>query len=271
MDDILYPVTSKKDIALAAVAHPDDVEFMIAGTLLLLKAAGVEVHLWNLANGCLGSVRHGPGETAANRWAEASASARLCAATLHAPLFDDMGIFYNSSSLARVAAVVRRIRPTMIFTHALSDYMEDHQNTARLVVSAAFSRSMNNYVTEPPCGPFDGPLVIYHALPHGLRGPLGETPVPSHFVAIDDVFARKREMLAQHQSQKEWLDVSQGMDAYLLEMENTSRAVGHMSGRFFLAEGFTKHSSVGFASPVWDPLSTLLGDRVLRPNEQPTR
>ncbi len=260
-----------KNIALAAVAHPDDVEFRIAGTLLLLRAAGVEIHLWNLANGCLGSVRHGPGETARIRWTEASASARLCDATLHAPLFDDLGIFYDARSLAQVAAVVRKIRPTMVFTHALSDYMEDHQNTARLIASAAFSRSMNNYVTEPPCEPFGGPMALYHALPHGLCGPLGESPVPSHFVGIEEVFGRKREMLAQHQSQKEWLDVSQGMDAYLLDMEKTSRAVGQMSGRFSLAEGFSKHSCAGFAAPDWDPLSALLGDRVLRSNDQRTR
>jgi LmbE family N-acetylglucosaminyl deacetylase len=40
---------------LAAAAHPDDIEFMMAGTLLRLKDAGCEIHLWNLANGCCGS------------------------------------------------------------------------------------------------------------------------------------------------------------------------------------------------------------------------
>jgi LmbE family N-acetylglucosaminyl deacetylase len=40
---------------LAAAAHPDDIEFMMAGTLLRLKDAGCEIHLWNLANGCYGS------------------------------------------------------------------------------------------------------------------------------------------------------------------------------------------------------------------------
>ncbi len=260
---------SQKLITLAVVAHPDDVEFRIAGTLLLLKAAGAEVHIWNLANGCMGSAGPGAEETTAIRWAEASASARLCGAALHAPLFNDLGIFYDAGSLARVAAVLREIQPTMVFTHALSDYMEDHQNTARLAVTAAFSRSMKNYVTVPPCEPYDKPTALYHALPHGLCGPLGETPAPSHFVAIDEVFALKREMLAQHQSQKVWLDISQGMDSYLQEMEKTSRLVGRMSGRFTLAEGFTKHSNVGFAAPDFDPLSTLLGDRVIRTNTQP--
>jgi len=257
-------VTPKKHIALAAVAHPDDVEFMIAGTLLQLQEAGVEVHMWNLANGCMGSVRQGPAETAALRWKESTAAAQVCSATLHVPLFDDMGIYYETGALKRVAAVLRRIKPTIIFTHALSDYMEDHQNTARLIVSAAFARAMKNYETEPRSEPYDGPLALYHALPHGLCGPLGERPVPSHFVKIDDIFAKKRLMLAQHESQREWLDVSQGMDAHVLEMEKASRAVGSMSGRFTLAEGFTQHSRVGFSAPNWDPLSVLLGDRVMQ-------
>ena len=37
-------------VVLAAAAHPDDIEFMMAGTLLLLKRAGAEIHMWNLAN-----------------------------------------------------------------------------------------------------------------------------------------------------------------------------------------------------------------------------
>mgnify|MGYP000867140096 CR=1 FL=1 len=44
-----------RTVVLAAVAHPDDIEFMMAGTLFLLKQAGAEIHLWNLANGCCGS------------------------------------------------------------------------------------------------------------------------------------------------------------------------------------------------------------------------
>ncbi|MDQ6630443.1 MAG: PIG-L family deacetylase, partial [Verrucomicrobiota bacterium] len=30
--------------AFAIAAHPDDIEFMMAGTLLLLKNAGYEIH-----------------------------------------------------------------------------------------------------------------------------------------------------------------------------------------------------------------------------------
>ena len=244
---------------LAAVAHPDDIEFLMAGTLLLLKSAGAELHFWNLAGGSLGSKRLGRSKIAATRKSEARAAARLAGAKIHAPLFDDLAIFYDRPSLARVAAVVRRVRPTIILTHALADYMEDHQNTARLVTTAAFSRAMSNYVSQPPEPSYDETVTLYHALPHGLRGPLDERPRPTHYVDIATVIETKRLMLACHQSQGQWLSVSQRMDAYLDAMEQGARQTGSMSERFDLAEGFVQHSSVGFCAPGDDPLMELLG------------
>jgi hypothetical protein len=43
--------------ALAIFAHPDDIEFVAAGTLLLLKQAGWEIHYLNLSSGNLGSAK----------------------------------------------------------------------------------------------------------------------------------------------------------------------------------------------------------------------
>jgi len=256
---------SSRPVALAVVAHPDDVEFTMAGTLLALQAAGAEIHLWNLANGCYGTIRHSKAEITRIRRREAEASAQLAGATAHPPLFDDLSIFYDAPSLARVAAGMRLIRPTIVLTHPLSDYMEDHQNAGRLAVTAAFSRGITNYVTKPARPAWDGPIAVYHALPHGRRGPLGEKPVVTHYVGIEKFLPLKRRMLAAHKSQKEWLDVSQGMDAYLTEMEQSGRAVGKMSRRFAVAEGFTRHSPTGFSAPDWDPLAELLGQGVYLP------
>jgi N-acetylglucosamine malate deacetylase 1 len=257
-------MSAKEPVALAVVAHPDDVEFMMAGTLLLLKAAGARIHMWNLANGNLGTVRHSREEIAAMRWHEARDAAALAGAQAHPPLFDDMAIFYDGPSFAKVAAGIRGIRPDIILTQPPVDYMEDHQNTARLVVSAAFARGMPNFQSDPPQPPYEAPVAIYHALPAGLRGPLGERPAPTHWVDVAAVLPAKRAMLACHRSQKEWLDVSQGMDAYLTTMEDLTREAGRMSGRFDLAEGFTQHGHLGFSNAGWDPLADMLGSRVVR-------
>ena len=44
-----------KKVAMAVAAHPDDIEFYMAGTLLLLREAGYEVHYMTLASGSCGS------------------------------------------------------------------------------------------------------------------------------------------------------------------------------------------------------------------------
>jgi LmbE family N-acetylglucosaminyl deacetylase len=243
---------------LAAAAHPDDIEFMMAGTLLLLKCAGAEIHMWNLANGHCGTAQHSREEIIRLRATEAEASARLAGAVSHPPLFDDLGIFYDQPSLARVAAVVRDIRPTIVLTQSPQDYMEDHQNTCRLLVTAAFSHGMRNFTSQPPRPAWDAPLAIYHALPHGLQDGMGQPVQPDLTVDIGSVLAEKRAMLACHRSQKEWLDVSQGMDAYLEEMVAMSAAVGRMSGRSTYAEGWRRHSTLGFAPADFKPLETLL-------------
>ncbi len=246
-------------IVLAAAAHPDDIEFMMAGTLLLLKDAGCDIHLWNLANGCCGSNTLSREEASALRWEEAQASAVVAGGTPHPSLFDDLEIFYDSTSLARVAAVIRHIQPDVILTQSPQDYMEDHQNTVRLVVAGAFVRGMKNVITDPAVAPYNKPVAVYHALPHGLKDGLRQEILPHFFVGIDAVLARKRTMLACHASQKEWLDTTQGMDAYLDEMERMSREVGVMSKHHHFAEGWRRHSHLGFGSEDFDPVSQLLG------------
>jgi LmbE family N-acetylglucosaminyl deacetylase len=81
---------------------------------------------------------------------------------------------------------------------------------------------------------------------------------PHLVVNVGEVMDRKVRMLAQHRSQKEWLDVSQGMEAYLNEMQGLSREVGRMTGSFEYAEGWRRHSHLGFGPEEYDPMKTLL-------------
>lgn len=257
-------MTEKQLTALAIVAHPDDVEFMMAGTLLLLKDAGADIHLWNLCSGCYGSTVHSYDDIKRIRWAEAQAAAQAVGAGILPPIADDLTLFYDAPSIARVASGIRRVRPDIILTHPPLDYMEDHMNACRLAVSAAFTREMPNYATLPPEPPYPGETVIYHAMPAGLKTGLRE-PVDSElYVDIGSMLARKRAMLAHHESQREWLDATQGMDSYLNSMEDISRQMGALSGAFEVAEGWRRHLHLGFASEHADPISDLLGARVTR-------
>jgi LmbE family N-acetylglucosaminyl deacetylase len=244
---------------LAIAAHPDDIEFMMSGTLLRLGAAGAELHMWNLCSGNCGTESLSADEIRRQRAGEALASAQVAGATLYPPLADDLELLYEVRHLRRIAAVIRQVQPTIILTQSPADYMEDHQNTTRLVVTAAFAKGMMNFVTEPPTAPWNQPAVVYHALPHGLHDGLRHRVRPELFVDIEPVLETKRRMLACHVSQKAWLDATQGMGSYVHEMERLCRLMGTMSGRFALAEAWRRHLHLGFAPEGYDPLAERLG------------
>lgn len=243
---------------LAIAAHPDDIEFCMSGTLLRFLMLGWEVHYFNVANGCCGSSTLSPAECAEVRLGEAKNAAELLNAKFYAPIRNDLEIFYDHNTHVAVAEVVRRAKPSIILTHALQDYMEDHQNTARLAVGAAFVRAVPNFPCDQPT--FDTPVAIYHAQPHGNRDPLGQVVVPTHFVDTSNVIERKRKLLLCHESQAKWLDETQGMGAYAETMVDLGAEVGAMSQVFSFAEGWRQHVHLGFSDAGFDPLKSTLGE-----------
>jgi N-acetylglucosamine malate deacetylase 1 len=245
--------------ALAIAAHPDDIEFVMAGTLLMLQQAGWDIHYLNVSTGNLGSMTYPPQELARIRRREAKAAARVLGAGWHAPISNDLEIFYDTRTLRRVCAVIRTVEPTVILTHSPQDYMEDHMITSRLAVTAAFGRANPGYRTIPSRPPTSVPVTIYHASPHGMRDPLRRTLPPGAFVNTTPVHARKSAALECHESQRRWLDTTQGMDDYVRTMDAFSRTMGKRSGAFTHAEGWRRHLHFGFCAEDADPLRTVLG------------
>lgn len=245
------------NVAIAIGAHPDDVEFYMAGTLLLLKKAGYEIHYLNVASGNCGSAEYNSGTTRSIRNNEARGAAKVLGAHFHPHLTDDLEILYNLDLLRGLAAVIREVKPNIVLTHSPQDYMEDHTNTSRLAVTAAFARGMPNFRSTPSRPTADYPVTIYHAMPHGLRDQLRRRIVPGAFVNTASVHSTKREALAKHKSQQGWLDLSQGMNSYLLAMEDMSRAAGEMSKSFKHAEAWRRHLHLGFCKEEDDPLEAL--------------
>jgi LmbE family N-acetylglucosaminyl deacetylase len=249
--------------ALAIAAHPDDIEFVMAGTLCLLRQAGWVIHCLNLSSGNLGSTTVLPAETARVRRREAQAAAKVIGAAWHPPICNDLEIFYDSRTLRRLGAIVRDVAPRVILTHSPTDYMEDHMNTSRLAVTAAFARAIPGYRTAPARKPADVPVTIYHASPHGLRDGLRRRIVPGAFVDTTSVHDLKRAALACHASQKKFLDETQGMDSFLNTMDSFSLRLGKQSRRFRHAEGWRRHLHLGFCDENADPLREALGRKYL--------
>jgi LmbE family N-acetylglucosaminyl deacetylase len=243
---------------LALHAHPDDVEFQCSGTLILLREARCDVTIATMTPGDCGSAEHDADEISAIRREEARASASLIGAAYICLEFRDLAIFNDDESRRRVTEALRRIQPTIIVTAPPSDYIADHEMTSLLVRDACFSASCPNYTTRQwePAPPLAKIPHLYFVHPVEGRDRDGR-PVPIDFhVDVSRVFATKREMLACHASQRNWLLRQHGMDEYLAIQEKWGGLAGAEIG-VAQAEAFRQYR--GHPYPQDNLLIHLLG------------
>lgn len=255
----------EKGTVLAVGAHPDDIEFNMAGTLSLLAKAGFEPHMISLSRSNLDSNDLSEPEITRVRRREAERSAAVIGAAFHPPIADDLLILYEERLLRQVMAVVRDARPTIVLLPSLNDYMEDHTIAARLVVTACFGRAMRHFRSIPPREATDQDVYLYHAQPHLNRDGMRQLVVPTLFVDVTQEMDTKLRMLGCHESQRQWLDETQGLDDYLEGMRRSGAEVAGMSGRpdWEYAEGFRQHAHTGFSAEDRDLLAEALGDRLV--------
>lgn len=252
-----------KKCAMAIGAHPDDIEFRMAGTLVLLGRMGWELHYMNIADGCCGSVTMNAEQTASTRAREARESAALIGAEFYPSLVPDIEILYDISVIRKVAAVIREAAPTILLVPSPQDYMEDHTNASRIAVTAAICRNIPNFKTDPPVDSINNEMCIYHAQPHEHVDQLRNFITPDFVVNTTSVIETVRDMLRCHRSQKEWLDATQGMDNYILSMESAARRMGELAGNCEYGEGWRRHSWMAYGPPDFDPLRDALRDYVV--------
>lgn len=248
--------------------HPDDIEFLMSGTLFLLKEAGAEIHYMNPANGCLGTTEYPIEEIARIREEEGRNAAAFLGAEFHAGIVNDIEVLYTASLLRKVCSKVREIRPDIMLLLSLEDYMEDHMNAAKLGYTAAFCRGMTNFVTDPAREAYGKKVAVYHAMPYGLYDMMNRPVRADFFIDVASNIEKKQEMLSRHVSQKKWLDESQGMDAYLNSMTEMTKNVGLQSRKFQYAEGWRRHNPLGFCPDDYKPLETTLSEYFYKHNER---
>jgi LmbE family N-acetylglucosaminyl deacetylase len=82
---------------------------------------------------------------------------------------------------------------------------------------------------------------------------------PEAYVDTGAVHSLKRDALACHRSQKNWLDLTQGTDSYLHALDAESKTLGKHSGAFIHAEGWSRHLHLGFGDATANPLKDALG------------
>jgi len=237
---------------LAIHAHPDDVEILAGGTLALLAERGHHITIATMTPGDCGSAELGPAEIATVRRREAAASAKLIGAEYVCVEFRDLAIFNDDASRRKVTAVLRQTRPDLILTSSPVDYLCDHEAAAILVRDACFAAPAPNYAA--PGEPLAGIPHLYYMDPIEGKDREGNPIAPEFLIDVTRVFERKREMLACHASQRDWLRHHHGTDDYLLQMERWTRERGQLAGVEF-AEGFRQYRGHPYpASPLLQDL-----------------
>lgn len=238
---------------LAVMAHPDDAEILVGGTLLRLKAAGWATGIITMTSGDCGSATHTKEEIARIRYAEAQAAAAYLGAWYECAGLLDVEVFVNADGLRRVVELMRRFAPDVVITHAPVDYMLDHEETSRLARGATFALAMPLYQTghPAPVAATARTPALYYADPIEGLDTMGARVWPQFYVDITDVMEQKRELLSHHRSQRAWLRAHHGVDEYLNRMTEWAARYGAECGSVY-AEGLRQHLGHGY------PLQPLL-------------
>ena len=221
-------------------AHPDDAEILAGGTLALLSGLGHELVIVSLSAGDCGSTAHGPDEISAIRRGEAAESAALIGAAYRWGGFRDLAIFSDDPSRRAVTGLVRELCAEIVLTAAPSDYLSDHEATSQLVRDACFAASIPNYSTPTKSPALRAIPHLYFMDPIDQRDRSGNLTVPDFTVDVASAFETKKTMLARHRSQRLWLQQQHGMDDYMAQMEDWTRACGTRAG-IALGEGFRQY------------------------------
>jgi len=247
-----------KKIALGIFAHPDDAEFMCAGTLSLLQKAGWTIHIASMARGDKGTTVHTREEVSSLRKEEASKSAGLLGGHYHCLEFEDVYILYDRDTINKTTGLIRRIHPSIVFTGSPNDYMLDHEITSLIVQTACFSSGIKNMeVKEEPYEPIP---YLYYCDPMEGKDKFGNMVQPSFFVDIESEIYTKEKMLTCHASQRNWLLEHHKMDEYIIFMRDLAEMRGKESGTIY-AEGFRQN--LGHSFPSDNKLKEILGDLVV--------
>ncbi|MBT4100328.1 MAG: PIG-L family deacetylase [Gemmatimonadetes bacterium] len=192
---------------LAIGAHPDDVEYGCAGTLIQHVQRGDNVYIMIVTDGAQG------GDPLIRR-EEQLAAAKIIGAT--DTFFGDYGdtqFECHQESIMAIEAVINKTNADSVYTHFGEDTHQDHRHIARAVVPAA--RSVRNLLF------FEG-LSSQHF-------------DPSVFVDIGDVIHQKLGALEAHASQISRTNIEQ------MNIVNIAQSAAHfrgIQGRVTHAEGF---------------------------------
>ena len=216
---------------LAIGAHPDDLEISCGGTLAKYARLGSSVFMVHAASGNVGHRVIPSDELAKIRRAEAQNAAALIGAESFWLGADDLHVRSENMELRNALVdIIRYAKPDIMITHNPDDYMDDHNETSKLVFQASMASTVTHLRTEHDF--YEKLTPIYYMEPVAGIG-----SIPTEFVDISDVMDMKLKMVAAHESQQTWLKEHDNID-YLETTKLLSRFRGYQCNVQY-AEGFT--------------------------------
>lgn len=226
---------------LVVVAHPDDIDFGMAGTVAQLTGAGSYVAYCLVTSGEAGEddMAFTSAELAATREAEQAAAAKTVGVTsLHWLGHQDGMVQANLGLRLDISRVIRVEKPNVVITQSPFRNLEstygshpDHLETAEATMRAVYpdARNPRAFTTE---------LLDQGFAPHAVGEMwIGQQSTADLFIDITDVFDLKLEALRCHASQVAKRDEEFDLYKLMHEWGNRVAENGDMeAGR--LAESF---------------------------------
>ena len=218
---------------LSFMAHPDDSEILVGGTLFQLKSSGWEIGIATMTAGDRGSATHSRVEISRIRLEEARDAAAYLGASYFCAGLNDAEVFADAENLRKVVEVMRGFDPDVVLTHSPVDYMVDHEEASRLVRAASFAVAIRLYETgaDSAAPPGHATPALYYSDPVEGIDPMGNRIHPQFYVDISGRMESKREMLSRHKSQRDWLRKHHGVDEKAKRQGTHFEILLHKNGR----------------------------------------
>lgn len=186
---------------IAFGAHPDDCDLKAGGLAAKYAAAGDRVKFVSLTNGDAGHYAEGGGPLAKRRRAEAMEAGRRIGIVYEVLDNHDGELMPTLAVRRQVIREIREWHADIVLAPRPNDYHPDHRNTGIVVEDAAYLVTVPDVVTDVPALR-KNPVFLYYS--DGFRRP--QPFRPDIVISIDDVYAKKIDMLDAHVSQfYEWL------------------------------------------------------------------
>jgi LmbE family N-acetylglucosaminyl deacetylase len=227
---------SEVERVLCVMAHPDDVDFGLGGTVATWTDAGIEVSYCMVTSGDAGGFDPGVprGEIAGIRQAEQRAAAAVAGVSDVRFLGYPDGRVEVSLDLRRdIARVIREVRPQRLVAQSPERHMlrmpashPDHIAVGEATLSAMYPDARNPFAFTDSIGDLEAWSVAETWV-------IGMERV-NHYVDVNKMFERKKSALLEHKSQiKNPDDLHNLLDWWL---GGNAEAAGWEKGRY--AEAF---------------------------------